>query len=190
MTLLDYFNESINADWETGALDTQFSLTEKDGETFLKFQWSSSTSDWLNNFDFPVVPYKNTPVKWYAHRGFVRTWHAVRDTILERIRTTRVTVLGFSRGGGIAQLAHEDLEFHKLDVHTYTFGAPRVVWKPPKIIHDRFDGLINICAYGDIITHLPPKILGYSDLNRLVAGEKRPISAAAHYPENYQKVLG
>jgi hypothetical protein len=190
MKLVDAFISACTGPWATGPMDTQYRITKLGETTILRFEGSVSKSDWVNNFDFPAVPYKNSPVRWYAHRGFVKTWKAVRDEIMPLINKDEpLLILGYSRGGALATIAHEDFVFNGYNVITFTFGAPRVLWLAPNIVRDRFDNVTNIAASGDIVTKIPPKFFGYTELDTLVLGEKRMLSVKAHFYDNYLKVL-
>jgi len=115
-------------------------------------------------------------VKWYAHAGFVRKWKGIEDnvmTLLGREQPQRVELKGHSQGGAIAILAHEGIRYNypDIEIETHAYGCPRVVWWwNLNKIRDRFRGVLRTEHRGDIVTQLPPKILGYRHV-----GEVRKI---------------
>ena len=152
---------------ENKETDTEYKY-EVDGNTlYIAFKGSTGREDWKQNFSFWIRPYKNMPVKWFAHAGFVRKWKSIEDDILsiiEKEQPDNVYIYGFSQGGAIAVLAHEAVIFNYplLDGLTLTWGAPRVVWAwNYNKIYDRFYGVIRLEKTWDIVPKLPPWIFGY-----------------------------
>lgn len=195
-------------------MNTKFVHTENDGDFAIErkgkniwffFQQSNSKIDWKNNFDFPVKPYKDMGVKWYCHRGFLRVWKSIEPYINEVLQDQsleKVYIVGYSHGGAIATLCHEYVWFNRPDlreiIQGYVFGSPRVLWgfriKPE--LKERWKNLHMIRNGTDIVTHLPPKVFGFKDVNKVyqlepVAQEKhsRIKCVNYHYPENYYNSL-
>ena len=84
-----------------------------------------------------------------------------------------LTISGYSHGGALAILAHEDFTFHGLSFVTgYAFGAPRVVWMPSKTVASRFSMLTRVRMRGDLVTKLPPWMTGYRHV-----GSDKPFGA-------------
>jgi len=163
-TIYQRFLRAINGPWETAGLDVQFSIVDLGETAEISFQGSVSPFDWRSNFDFFVEPYREMPVRWLAHKGFVLAYKSVRDQIIERIKSKKnVTILGYSRGGALAQLCHEDIAFNLpgISLESYVFGAPRVLWMPPFEVRERFYGLMRFENVGDIVPHIPPAWTGY-----------------------------
>ena len=176
---------------------------EVDGNTlYILFEWSDGAEDWKNNFDFPAKPYKRMRDKWFCHRGFLKVWKAMRDEIENRVaeileRNTdisNITIVGYSHGGAMALFATEDMTYlygDKFNVSGYGFGAPRVLWGyVPKAVRERISAFVTVRNVPDIVTHLPPKVFGYRDINIEEIGEKgkyKPIKA--HYSSAYIEEL-
>ena len=176
---------------------------EVDGDTlYLLFEWSDGAEDWKNNFDFPAKPYKRMRDKWFCHRGFLKVWKAMRDEIENRVAETlerntdisNITIVGYSHGGAMALFATEDMTYlygDKFNVSGYGFGAPRVLWGyVPKAVRERISAFVTVRNVPDIVTHLPPKVFGYRDINIEEIGEKgkyKPIKA--HYSSAYIEEL-
>jgi hypothetical protein len=195
MKTIDLFQLCNTGPWITAGKDTQYKVVEDGDTVILAFEPSSSSQDWKDNFSFPVRPYRDMPVGWLAHGGFVRAWKAAKDQIVADVipllegRALRIT--GYSHGGALAVLAHEWFNYNDRNPTTVTFGAPRVLWMPPKRILGRFENLITIRNRGDVVTHLPPWMMGFKhagDLTRI--GKRWWPSIKAHYPSEYREGLG
>jgi len=156
--LKELFVNCINEPWQTIGLDTQYKILNNT----LYLQPSSSLSDWINNFDFPAKAYNGSNIKWYVHRGFLRVYKAAREQLLKVIIDNKInTIVGYSHGAAIATLLHEDCIFNGLNVFTYVFGSPRIVWMPGKKILNRWDNFFRINNNGDLVSHLPPFLFGF-----------------------------
>lgn len=195
--LLEYkeaFHLVNSGEWVTLGLDVQFKVI---GKT-LYFQCSRSWNDWKNNFRFWMVPYDDMEEKFYVHKGFLEMWKSVREVIL---KYDIDTIIGYSLGGALAILAHEDFTFHTgKQPRTIVFGCPRVIWFPSKSIRARFSRVEYIQNPRDIVTHLPPSIFGYRRVYgkrevlrlpaRKPAGYYLSTWASGHSPEEYRQRLG
>jgi len=189
LSMKEIFKRALNADWRTVGLDTQYAITEHPDYVILSFQGSASRLDWFHNFKFIAKPYKNQPVKWYAHSGFVKVWRAAKDQVVKDvtsiIKRRKLIITGYSHGGALAILAHECFVWAGLDPQTYAFGAPRVLWMPPSVILDRFSKCLIVRRRGDIVTHLPPEILGFRHTKIMDIGTPATLSHKMHYPDQY-----
>jgi hypothetical protein len=173
--ILDVFKSTIAGPWETAGADVQFRI---DGCS-IYFQGSVSGEDWKTNFNFPVKPYRDMPAPWLAHGGFVKAWKSARETIMPRIKDFRsVYIFGYSLGGAMAQLCHEDIAFNYpgMTTYSYTFGSPRVFYLPPRAIRERLYGHIRFHNVGDIVPHMPPAIMGYRH-----AGADVSVGSLGHF---------
>jgi hypothetical protein len=90
------------------------------------FQESTTSEDWIHNFDFlprPVKAYKGWKHRLVYHDGFYREYQSARDEIKSylspllqdlateqkcEIKELKLYVIGFSLGGSIAPIAMED----------------------------------------------------------------------------------
>lgn len=202
MKLSELFTRCLIATY-THTADSGDYAMEHDGDTlYLLFEWSDGKEDWINNFDFPAKPYKRMSEEWYCHRGFLCVWKAMRDDIeknVDKLLTMypikNIVCVGYSHGGAIALLATEDMEYlygTNLTVTGYGFGAPRVLWGDvPAGVANRLRKFKVIRNVPDLVTHVPPAILGYSHGGEVVKigkpGRYGPIKA--HYPDAYEKEL-
>lgn len=192
------FKEILDAEYTHLEEETAsfYYKTERDILTIF-FEWSNGKTDWKNNFDFPAKPYRDMCDKWYCHRGFLKVWKAIESHLKETIMNPeikQIVIAGYSHGGAIAQLCHEYCKFNRADcsITGGGYGAPRVVWGfLNRRVKKRFDGFVLIRNKGDIVTHLPPVILGYRNIGTLltIGGSVRYNPIAAHRPENYIKEL-
>lgn len=193
MTILERFEATLRGPWITVGDDVQCRI-ERDGcVAKLFFQCSASRSDWYSNFDFPAVPYKRQPKPWMAHRGFVSKYHGIRDWLSkEMVGVVRLEVSGYSHGGALAVLAHEDMSWNEgIDVESWCFGSPRVLWLPPRAVADRFKRLTRVVVRGDLVAHVPPAILGYRHVGNLHSvGPLNGVSWVHHRAEEYVAALG
>lgn len=171
---------AMSGPWITkGETDTQYKYFQDKNTLYIAFQGSISKEDWRQNFSFWVQPYRDMPVRWFAHAGFVEKWKSVEDEILSLAeKSENICVSGFSQGGAIAVLAHESIRFHDLNksVQTVTWGCPRVVWcwNLHRISH-RFEGITRHERFWDIVTHVPPALFGYLHVGkRLTQGSRWP----------------
>ena len=196
------FEKCLNAEYIHTAECGDYSI-EIDGNTlYLLFECSDDIADWKNNFDFPAKPYKRMGRVWFCHRGFLKVWTAMKNDIEEQViqilndnlEIENIVCVGYSHGGALAVLATEDMEYLYgliYNVEGYGFGAPRVLWGYiPEIVKHRLRNFTTIRNIPDIVTHVPPKILGYRDINIKEIGEEekyKPIEA--HYSSSYIEEL-
>ena len=170
--------------------------TERVGDALhIYLEHSNGGEDWRNNLDFPAKPYRrmNDGV-WYAHRGFLRVWRRVEDYIAPFAfdpTVRRIITVGYSHGGALAVLCHEYIWYHRPDLRAhiegYGYGAPRVIWGVlPTDLSRRWERFTVIRNIDDLVTHLPPRVLGYTHVGRLLEiGEKGRYTAIdAHRAEN------
>lgn len=171
--------------------------TEYEGETaYIYFEASRGLEDWKRNLSFPRKAYGRNDRVWYAHHGFLSAWRAVRPIIvkrLEREKPSAIVTVGYSQGAAIATLCHEDLYYHRTVPHAslygYGFASPRVLWG--RVDEERWRGFTVIRNLDDLVTHLPPKVLGFRHVGRLLEiGERgRYGRLEAHTPEAMLKEL-
>lgn len=193
MNDLEAFERVTSGPWVTVGDDLQFRF-EKGPINRLFFQCSDGLRDWINNFSFPAVAYKDSPRPWMAHGGFLRAWKSGKNIILPMILDCdRLEIFGYSHGGPLALFAHEAFYFHKARyADTRTFGSPRLIWDMNKpYISPRFVGVRNIQVRGDLVTCLPPKIMKYSHVGEVVRIGPKALfpSPFKHTPDSYRKAL-
>lgn len=175
--LKELYESTLIGPWSTIGDDVQYRIETNLSSITLHLQGSVSKRDWLNNFNFPAIPYKRMEYKWYAHRGFINMWKSARDKIIgeiqqeiiniqEQSKVESITVVGYSQGAALSVLAHEDIyyTFPELQsvLKTYTFAGPRVFWFPNKVLKERLYNILHIGKRGDIVTYVPPSIFGFT----------------------------
>lgn len=171
MELKDIWEHAIRGFNEvTKETDTQWGWEKKDTTLYLKFQGSVSTTDWLQNFDYAKTPYRDMPKKFRVHNGFLQKWKSIRKSVQEKITddVEKIVIIGFSQGGALALLCHEDLWFNfenlRDKLETYALGTPRVfTWGAPR---ERFESVYYIQYKGDLVTGVPLWIMGYKHVSR------------------------
>ena len=179
--------------WITAGHDVQYSFTVVDNVIHIAFQGTESISDWAHNFMAWVLPYKDMPVKWRAHAGFVTLYKSVRKEIMDKVRfaikagAIRVVLHGKSQGAALVTLCFEDIRFTypNIPLTGTALASPRVLWLPPKVARKRFRGLILRNHRRDIVTHLPFWIWGYRHINPIWFGECGLWSAEFHKDKYY-----
>ncbi len=200
MTLYQLFTLCISLPYLQTGVSANYAVKRLGDTLYLFFQASDGKNDWKQNLDFPAKPYKRMgKTVWFAHRGFLRVWKEIEPKLVEDIadkRFRKIVISGYSHGAAIAVLCHEYAWYHRPDIrHTlegYGFGCPRVLWgiKAPAVKRrwERFTVVRNI---DDLVTHLPPALLGYSHVGKMLEiGKKGKYTRIqAHYPENIQTEL-
>lgn len=195
MQLSHLFERCLDADYIT--LDNSADVAvERAGDVlYIYLESSDGGVDWHNNFDFPAIAYSHAGKgAWRAHRGFLRVWRSVQDYLAPLIadaQVERIVTVGFSHGGALAVLCHEYVWYHRPDlrerIEGYGFGAPRVIWGVPSAaLVTRWERFAVVRNLDDIVTHLPPKALGYTHVGHMLEiGEQGRYSPVdAHRPEN------
>jgi hypothetical protein len=182
------FREVTRGPWITAGRDVQFKLI---GRT-LYVECSDGKSDWRYNLAFGKKTYDGGDVKFRAHRGFRKLWLSIKDEI-EKLDFE--IVVCYSQGAGIGVFIHENFYHRKgYEPTTYAFGAPRVVWMPSKELRTRFAQFYRIKNKEDIVTRVPPAILGYKHVGQEIILDrkvKRPKGCnifrwlSGHAPEMY-----
>jgi hypothetical protein len=194
--LLLLFRKCLDCKYIHVENDGSFAVETDGRHLYIFFEKSNGLDDWDNNFDFPAVPYRDMAETWYCHRGFLRVWKSVEPYLADYIKNPgirRITVVGYSHGAALAAFCHEYIWFNRPDLRGnfsgYGFGCPRILWgfiiKPE--IHARWMDFTPVRNIDDIVTHLPPKLLGYRHVNRIMKiGEPGKYSRTdAHRSESY-----
>jgi len=174
MDLKQLFQDCLNKEYTHTKDDVSFCCEFDNGTLKIYFQWSKGYKDWIANFNFPARPYKRMNRVWFIHRGFKRAWKSIEDIIknyLELLEISQVQIVGYSHGAALAMLCHEFCKYHRPDlpIETYAFAPPRVLWGWwYKDLLKRWEGLTVIKNYDDIVTHLPPKCLGFRHVGEIL----------------------
>ncbi len=196
MNLHRLFKECINIPYEGIDGSANFALRKEWQTLYIFFEWSRGATDWRSNLDFPAVAYKRMgKTVWFAHRGFVDAWKLTEPHLESAIADTslkNIVITGYSHGAAIAVLCHEYVWYHRPDLRDktrgYGFGCPRVLWGAlSDEVRKRWERFTVIRNIDDVVTHLPPALLGYTHVGSLLKiGEQNKYSPTdAHRPENY-----
>lgn len=189
MKYIDLFRLCLVGPWNTDGNETQWKFDKNNN--ILSFCGSMSKTDWKYNFNFPATIYKDSPVPWMVHRGFVRAWRLVRDALFDYVKTNKnntkeLIITGYSHGAALATLAHEDFLYNGISCKTVTFGAPKILWMPPREIKTRFADLDCVYLHRDLVAHIPFGAWGYTlPPNKTALGGRGLWSAKYHFPEKY-----
>lgn len=175
--------------------------TERQGSTlYIYLECSDGMEDWKNNLDFPAKAYcRMGRAVWFAHRGFLKVWKTLEGYLEREIMDSavqKIVTVGYSHGAALAVLCHEYIWYHRPDLRNvirgYGFGCPRVIWGfRGSGLRERWERFLVVRNIDDLVTHVPPAILGYFHVGELLCiGEKGKYSPIdAHRPENIQAEL-
>ena len=201
MTLFDFFTACTSIPYTTVGEDADYAAlyrTEDGRRTLdLYFEASNGKEDWKSNLDFPARASCEGGVCFACHRGFLRVYQSMAPAILPLIKNPllgRIYFIGYSHGAALATLAYAaavglrpDL---KGELRGLGFGSPRVLFGKPSD-PSLFKGFYPVRNRNDAVTYLPPALLGYRHVNRVLAvGERgRYAPLDAHRPESYANSL-
>ncbi len=200
VNLYDLFLKTLNVPYLKVGNSTNYAFIKENDKLSIFFEDSKSKEDWKSNLDFPIKAYKvDNGNVWYAHRGFLKVFKEIEPIlpyyVLDK-SIKSVIISGYSHGAAIAVLCHEYVWFNRPDLRNslqgYGFGCPRVLWgNKTKEIIERWEKFTVIRNIDDIVTHLPPKILGYFHVGSLLEiGENGKYSKVdAHRSENILREL-
>ena len=204
MSLLELFLRCLNAEYIHTSAEGDYALQIDPPYLYLLFEKSDGEDDWKNNLTFLAQKVDARAPKneqWYAHRGFLKVWRAMREEVFDRIGVAmqkydiqEIVCVGYSHGAALALLATEELSHRsnaQYAVEGYGFGIPRVVWGfLPNIIQNRLKNFKSYRNMPDLVTHLPPVILGFRHINLYKIGEKGKYGPLeAHTSQAYVKEL-
>jgi pimeloyl-ACP methyl ester carboxylesterase len=172
MTPLEYFNRCNDGPWITAGRDVQYKM--EDGVLYFQASSSirSSISDWIYNFMLFSEPYRDCG--WKIHKGAKLLWKSVEEVIAPLLYPN-MTIVGYSQGAWLAQLAHEyDWFNNSRQPRTITFGSPALSLNPSPELLSRFAGVTNYHVKGDIVAGSPPWLA--------VAGKRVQLEPGTWYP--------
>jgi len=193
--LLTLFEACLDRRYTEEAGGESWSYDLVDGRLVLWFEDSNGVRDWLNNLSFAASPYREMDPEWRCHAGFLKVWRALRPILSPLILDPAVRAIctvGYSHGAAIALLCHEYAWYHRPDLRDrlcgFGFGCPRVLYGcPAPEIAERWRFFWRICNEGDLVTQLPPRVLGFCHVGETIRigidGKYSPIDA--HRPESY-----
>ena len=137
---------------------------------YVVLRGSSSTMNWLDDFEVKQVPYTTYPeCNCKVHYGFYRSALGVSNRTIDTVKalkklypTYSVVVTGHSYGASCAQLIAMELERNGIQVKLYDYGQPRVgdgryAAFADTIISEYWRATHN----KDTVPHVPPEALSY-----------------------------
>lgn len=198
-TLRSLFSECIYRHYRENELGVSWDIERRGTELRIFFQASNGTRDWIHNLTAHAAPYTDMQPPWQCHAGFLKCWESVRPILAEAIgdeSVQSILTVGYSHGAALALLCHEYAFFHRPTLRERIvgvgFGCPRVLYGcvPPDVA-SRWKHFYVIRNGDDLVTHLPPRALGYCHVGSLVEiGEKGAHSALDdHRPTRYLESL-
>ncbi len=203
LNLLELFERCLDADYITVEDGASFALEREGERLYIFFEKSEGAEDWKNNLDFSAVGaraeiYGEGNDSFYCHGGFLRVWKSLLPYIngaLLDLNFREMVIVGYSHGAALALLCHEYIWYSRHDlrgrIYGFGFGCPRVIWGHTPRERERWQNFYVIRNIDDIVTHLPPRILGFRHEGTLIkigrAGRYSRIDA--HRAENYIRSL-
>jgi len=200
MTLSALFTRCVRRDYVTTSTHADYAFDLVGDNLTIYFQDSDGAVDWLHNLNYIAASYRRDgKTVWYAHRGFLKVWNSLIphvQPIIDDPSVKAITVVGYSHGAALAVFCHEYIWYHRPDLREalwgYGFGCPRVLWGYlPKDVVERWSRFTVIRNLPDVVTHVPPKFLGYRHVGTVVEiGEAGKYSAVdAHKANNIRREL-
>lgn len=174
-----------------------YKFVEEGSTLYIYFEGSNEMLDWVRNFLFKKVPYKDIDVKFRVHQGFLQAWKEVEDIIVAKVteRATKeslnrktkklvtkeyylwkkIIVVGYSHGGALSGLAHEAIWYHRPDLrenglYGYGFESPRFYagLRVKKELKERWSNYTVIRTNNDLVTHCPPALFNYCHVGKML----------------------
>ncbi len=138
---------------------------------YVVLRGSSSTMNWLDDFEVKLVPYDSFPeCNCKVHYGFYRSALGVSNKTIDSVKMLTklypgysVTVTGHSYAASTGQLLAMELERSGIDVKVYNYGQPRVGdAKYAAFVNTKIPEYYRTTHNRDIVPHVPPKsVFGY-----------------------------
>lgn len=168
---------------------------EEANKLYIYLEGSYEISDWVLNFWFVKRPYKDMKIPYKVHGGFLRCWKMIKDVVIAKISSKpyeKIIIVGYSHGAALAMLCHECVWYHRPDIrdksYTLAIEGPRVYagFKVKQELKERWDRFYLIRNGVDIVTHVPPKLFGFTHVGNIIEiGHKPSLRFIKdHYPQS------
>jgi len=141
------------------------------GELIVAFRGSEHMKDWITNFKsyHDEVTFFDVSKKVKVHGGVLSAYLKVRKEIFDFIKINmdksihNINVMGYSLGGGVAQICSLDLNYNfPFEVRLVTWGSMRVGNRHFSKIHiNEIKNSFRVEIRRDPVPHLPPKLIGF-----------------------------
>ena len=200
MKLSELFLQCLKIPYVSTGVSADYAV-QRNGETlYLFFEGSNGINDWKSNINFPAKPYKRMgKTVWFAHSGFLKVWKEIEPHVKEHVlekSVKKIIIAGYSHGAAIASLCHEYCWYNRPDIrekiYGYGFGSPRVFWGlKSKSVRKRWKNFTVIRNGNDIVTHLPPILMCYSHVGKMlkIGKDGNYTAISSHYSLNILKEL-
>ena len=198
--LCSLFERCLEAKYIHVENDGSYASYKIDEKRYIFFQHSNGIQDWKNNFDFPSKAYKGMDIPWRCHRGFLKVWKSIMPYIEKLILPKdfeAAVIIGYSHGGALSSLCYEYVWYNYPEIRNrlygFSFGSPRIFYgtKNYAFLMKRFEKYVNVVNSEDIVTKLPPYIMGYRHMGKVldIGRDKKIPSVKAHRPESHRNAL-
>lgn len=126
-----------------------------------------------------------------THMGFTEKYHAVRDAVLSRARTStarRIMTVGHSAGGALAILAFADFLTHEPDriSHAVTYGMPRLLNRAgARELSSYQNRIVRVINGADPVPRVPAALFGYRHVGTVIQiGSREGLSLVSFADHN------
>jgi hypothetical protein len=132
---------------------------------YVVMRGSSSTINWLDDFEVKLVPYNTFPeCNCKVHYGFYNSALGVTNKTIDTVKLLRaqyptysVVITGHSYGAAVGQLIAMELERNGINVKLYDYGQPRVGdAKYAAFINTQIPEYYRTTHNKDVVPHVPP----------------------------------
>lgn len=132
---------------------------------YVVLRGSSSTMNWLDDFEVKQVPYTSYPeCNCKVHNGFYHSALGVSNKTIESVKSMKkkypsysVVVTGHSYGASCAQLLAMELEKNGIETKLYNYGQPRVGDnKYASFVNTIIPIYYRVTHNKDLVPHVPP----------------------------------
>src|SRR5574344_26616 len=197
--LFNYLKSIKHGDYITAGNDVQYLVKTFHDEKRIRlmFEESCGKTDWKNNLNFPIKPYKyQENTLWYA-RGWAKAYKSCNDEIMSKLIATykeypeyEIEICGWSYGGAMSLIAVEDFYYRtKIKSIVTTFGAPKPLFgcKTRKTVLNCCKEVKQYAHRNDCVPLMPP-LPGYCMCNKIKVGKKKLFGL--FHPDIYHCVYG
>lgn len=132
---------------------------------YVAIRGSSSTMNWLDDFEVKLVPYDSFPeCKCNVHNGFYKSALSVVSKTVSTVKALRtqypgysVVVTGHSYGAACGQLLAMELVKNGINVKVYDYGQPRVGdANYAAFVNTKIPEFYRMTHNKDVVPHVPP----------------------------------
>jgi len=159
---------------------------------YVVLRGSSSTMNWLDDFEIKLVPYLTFPeCNCNVHNGFYSSAIGIKNKTIETIKILKkiypfytVVITGHSYGAAVGQLLAMEIQKEGIIPAIYNYGQPRVGDKKySTFVNTIIKELWRTTHNKDIVPHVPPiEILGYlHSCREIFENEKGEISLCSEF---------